>query len=99
MCPRRVRERSVFFLLIPICISCPPAVSFLPNPFSSFCLFFSLPERVGWWASHSTSLFPLSTDPYNGGFLKDRESVLLMTYIYSTINIASSADTTGAAVS
>lgn len=93
--PQEDQKEKCIFLLIPLCICCLPAISFLSSPFSSFCFFFLLQERVGF---HSASLFPSSADPYNGGFLKDQEQFLLMIYISSAINIASTGNTVGAAV-
>lgn len=61
--PKRVRKRSVFFVLTPN-MCCLPAISFLPSPFS---------YSLGALASHSTSHFTSSPDPYKGGFLKDEE--------------------------
>lgn len=76
MCPRRVRKRSAFFSSDSHMYFLPPSSFLSSKSLSLHSVSFS--HCLRGLASHSISLFPSSADPYNGGFLEDQESVLLI---------------------
>lgn len=88
--PKRVRKRSVFFLLIPNMYLLPP------SNFLSSKSFFLLPGRVGFPLLPLFLLQMLIPAMVASSRIK---SSFLVIYISSALNIVSLGDTAGAAVS